>query len=295
LTDYAQLYEKLYTIRCFENLLLDKFSSGIFPGTTHTSLGHEANAVGVLSHAQENDVVVSNHRCHGHFLAYGGDPTALFAELMGKPGGVCGGVGGSQHLHWRNFYSNGIQGGTLAMAAGMAFAEKRAGRDAIVFDFMGDGTLGEGVVYECLNMISLWSLPILIVLENNHIAQTTPTEMAVAGSMTARFEAFGIPTTHLDTYDVTEILPVAGELTRIVRRESRPQALVLETARLGTHSKGDDTRDAMEVEQLWALRDPVEFVSLFMTDFERTPIQFRVMDRIQAAFEAALAMEGRPA
>ena len=295
MTDYAQLYEKLYTIRCFENLLLDEFSKGIFPGTTHTSLGHEANAVGVLSHAQENDVVVSNHRCHGHFLAYGGDPTALYAELMGKPGGVCGGVGGSQHLHWRNFYSNGIQGGTLAMAAGMAFAEKRAGRDAIVFDFMGDGTLGEGIVYECLNMISLWSLPILIVLENNHIAQTTPTDLAVAGSIPARFEAFGIPTTHLDTYDVTEILPVAGELTRIVRRESRPQALVIETARLGTHSKSDDTRDPKEVELLWTLRDPVEFIGLFMTDFERTPIQFRVMDQIQAAFEAALAMEGRPA
>ena len=295
MTDYARLYEKLYTIRSFETLLLDKFSSGVFPGTTHTSLGHEANAVGVLSHAQENDVVVSNHRCHGHFLAYGGDPTALFAELMGKPGGVCGGVGGSQHLQWRNFYSNGIQGGTLAMAAGMAFAQKKAGRDAIVFDFMGDGTLGEGIVYECLNMISLWSLPILIVLENNHIAQTTPTDRAVAGSMPARFEAFGIPATHLDTYDVTEILSTAGELTRKVRRESRPQALVIETARLGTHSKGDDTRNPMDVELLWALRDPVEFTGLFMTDFERTPIQFKVMDRIQAAFEAALAMEGQPA
>ena len=112
---------------------------------------------------------------------------------MGKPGGICGGVGGSQHLQWRNFYSNGIQGGTLAMAAGMAFAEKRADRNAIVFDFMGDGTLGEGIVYECLNMISLWSLPNLIVVENNHIAQTTPIEKAVAGSIPARFEAFGIP------------------------------------------------------------------------------------------------------
>ena len=295
MTDTAQLYEKLYTIRSFETLLLDEFATGIFPGTTHTSLGHEANAVGVLAHARANDVVVSNHRCHGHFLAYGGDPTALYAELMGKPSGVCGGVGGSQHLQWRNFYSNGIQGGTLAMAAGMAFAEKQAGRDAIVFDFMGDGTLGEGIVYECLNLISLWSLPILIVLENNHIAQTTPSDMAVAGSMPGRFEAFGIPATHLDTYDVTEIQRTAGELSRIVRRESRPQALVIETARLGTHSKGDDTRDPADVELLWALRDPVEFAGLFLTDFERAAIQFKVIDRIQAAFEAALAMEGQPA
>jgi TPP-dependent pyruvate/acetoin dehydrogenase alpha subunit len=113
--------------------------------------------------------------------------------------------------------------------------------------------------------------------------------------MTARFEAFGIPATHLDSYDVEEILRTAGDLTRIVRRESRPQALVIDTARLGTHSKSDDTRDPMKVEELWALRDPVEFTGLFLTDFERTPIQFKVMDEIEAAFEAALAMEGRPA
>jgi len=295
MTDYAQLYKKLYTIRSFETLLLDEFSSGVFPGTTHTSLGHEANAVGVLSYARENDVVVSNHRCHGHFLAYGGDPTALFAELLGRPGGICGGVGGSQHLQWRNFYSNGIQGGTLAMAAGMAFAEKQAGRNAIVFDFMGDGTLGEGIVYECLNMISLWSLPILIVLENNHIAQTTPSDRAVAGSMTARFEAFDIPTTHLDTCDVTEILPVAGELTRIVRQESRPQALVIETARLSTHSKGDDTRDAMDVELLWTLRDPVEFIGLLVQDQERFKLTSKIDKQIRTAYETALAMEGRSA
>ncbi len=294
MTDYAQHYEKLYTIRSFETLLLDEFASGIFPGTTHTSLGQEANAVGVLAQAREQDVVVSNHRCHAHFLAYGGDPTALYAELMGKPGGVCGGVGGSQHLQWRNFYSNGIQGGTLAMAAGMAFAEKKASRDAIVFDFMGDGTLGEGIVYECLNLISLWSLPILIVLENNHIAQTTPADQAVAGSMTARFEAFGIPATHLDTCDVVEVQEAAGDLTRKVRRESRPQALVIETARLGTHSKGDDPRDPRDVELLWDLRDPVERIGRLLQDRERVLIQRKVDERIRAAFETALAMEGQP-
>ena len=136
----ADFYQQLYTIRRFESVLLERFSTGIFAGTTHTSLGQEANAVGVLAHLQAQDVVVSNHRCHGHFLAYGGNPQALYAELMGKPSGVCGGVGGSQHLHWRNFYSSGVQGGTVAMAAGMALAEKRAGSGAIVVDFLGDGT-----------------------------------------------------------------------------------------------------------------------------------------------------------
>jgi TPP-dependent pyruvate/acetoin dehydrogenase alpha subunit len=288
----SRLYEQMLTIREFETVLLEKFSTGVFPGTTHTSLGQEANAVGVLNNAAENDVVVSNHRCHGHFLAYGGDPQALFAELMGKPGGVCGGIGGSQHLHWRNFYSNGIQGGTVAMATGMALAEKQACSGAIVFDFLGDGTLGEGIVYECLNMASLWSLPILYIVENNHIAQTTPNKVAIAGSIPDRFAAFGIPVAHLDSNDVFEIQDVARKLVQEVRRESAPRALVIETARLGTHSKGDDTRSAEELNVLWTLRDPVEFHGLFLDEQDRWKIQKLVMAKVEAAYEAALAMPG---
>ena len=288
----ARLYGQMLTIREFETTLLDKFSTGVFPGTTHTSLGQEANAVGVLNNAAENDVVVSNHRCHGHFLAYGGDPQALFAELMGKPSGICGGVGGSQHLHWSNFYSNGIQGGTVSMATGMAMAEKRAKRNAIVFDFLGDGTMGEGLVYECLNMASLWSLPILYIVENNHIAQTTPDSLAIAGSIPNRFTAFGIPVTHLDSFDVVEIQDAAHKLVAEVRQESAPHALIIETTRLGTHSKGDDTRSKQEINALWALRDPVETHGLFLDEQDRWEIQKQVMAKIETAYEAALASPG---
>lgn len=288
----ARLYRQMLTIREFETMLLDKFSTGVFPGTTHTSLGQEANAVGVLNNAAENDVVVSNHRCHGHFLAYGGDPQALFAELMGKPSGICGGVGGSQHLHWRNFYSNGIQGGTVAMATGMALAEKQSKNNAIVFDFLGDGTLGEGLVYECLNMASLWSLPILYIVENNHIAQTTPESLAVAGSIPDRFTAFGVPVTHLDSFDVLEIQDAAHKLVGEVRQECAPRALVIETTRLGTHSKGDDTRSKEEIAALWTLRDPVETLGLFLDEHDRFEIQKQVMAKIERAFEAALALPG---
>ena len=288
----ARLYGQMLTIREFETTLLDKFSTGVFPGTTHTSLGQEANAVGVLNNAAENDVVVSNHRCHGHFLAYGGDPQALFTELMGKPSGICGGVGGSQHLHWRNFFSNGIQGGTVAMATGMAMAEKRAKRNAIVFDFLGDGTMGEGLVYECLNMASLWSLPILYIVENNHIAQTTPDSLAIAGSIPNRFTAFGIPVTHLDSFDVVEIQDAAHKLVAEVRQESAPHALIIETTRLGTHSKGDDTRSKQEINALWALRDPVETHGLFLDEQDRWEIQKQVMVKIETAYEAALASPG---
>src|SRR5512139_1277806 len=175
--DDILLYERLYTIRRFEETLLENFPRGVFFGTTHTSLGQEADAVGVLSHLRQEDVVFSNHRGHGHFLAAGGDPYALFAELMGKATGVCGGRGGSQHLHWENFYSNGILGGTVPQAVGMALAEKLKGSHSITVVFLGDGTLGEGVVYEALNMAALWNAPILFALENNGIAQTTPIEL----------------------------------------------------------------------------------------------------------------------
>jgi len=287
-----ELFKKLYRIRRFETVLLDQFKTGIFPGTTHTSLGQEANAVGVLSHLRKDDVVVSNHRCHGHFLAYGGDPQALFAELMGKPSGVCGGVGGSQHIHWRNFYSSGVQGGTVAMAAGMALAEKRIKSGAIVVGFMGDGTLGEGIVYECLNMISLWQLPILIVLEHNQIAQTTPTSLAIAGSVIKRFEAFGIPTEELDTSDILEILPVAGKLIEQVRLETAPRALIITTARLGAHSKGDDTRCPNEVESLWQLRDPIAIQAARLPEMAFNQVVSAVDAEIQRAFEEALAAKG---
>ncbi len=288
----THLYQQLYTIRRFETLLLEKFPTGIFNGTTHTSLGQEANAVGVLSNLREDDIVVSNHRCHGHFLAYGGDPQALFAELLGKPSGVCGGVGGSQHIHWKNFYSSGIQGGTLAMAAGMALAEKRMGNDAIVVDFMGDGTLGEGIVYECLNMISLWGAPLLIVLENNHIAQTTPTKLTLAGGIKQRFEAFDIPTTQIDSSDILEILPIAEDLIHQVRMEKSPQALIIDTERLGSHSKGDDTRSPEQLEQLWGARDPIAIHGNRLSEEDRHTMNQKVEGLIQGAFNRALEMEG---
>ena len=288
----THLYQQLLTIRQFETVLLEHFKTGIFAGTTHTSLGQEANAVGVLTHLAENDVVVSNHRCHGHFLAYGGDPQALFAELMGKLSGVCGGVGGSQHLHWRNFYSSGVQGGTVAMAAGIALAEKHVESGAIVVDFMGDGTLGEGIVYECLNMIALWQLPILIVLENNRIAQTTPSSLAVGGSIRQRFTAFGIPTAEIDSSDILEIQPLAGDLIQEVRAQCAPRVLIITTARLGSHSKGDDTRSSSDLAVLWQTRDPLIIHGARLPEGIRTTVEYEVAESIADAFEAALAADG---
>lgn len=281
------LYRSLYKIRRFEETVLENFPRGIFFGTTHTYLGQEANAVGVLAHILENDVIFSNHRSHGHFLAYGGDPHALFAELMGRSTGVCGGRGGSQHLYWRNFYSNGILGGIVPIATGMALAEKYKQSGSIAIAFLGDGTLGEGVVYEAFNMASLWHAPIFYVLENNHIAQTTDIRLALAGEICNRFSAFGIPSYQLASSDVLEISATSRELISRVRLEQHPAALIVETHRFGPHSKGDDTRDPSLLDQMRLEFDPLQIHGCRLEVSEKTVIETDVYQEIKIAFEQA--------
>ena len=281
------LYRLLYKIRRFEETVMDNFPRGFFFGTTHTYLGQEANAVGALAHIQEPDIVFSNHRCHGHFLAYGGDPRALFAELMGRATGVCGGRGGSQHLHWRNFYSNGIQGGIVPIATGMALAEKFKQSGAVAIAFLGDGTLGEGVVYEAFNMASLWKAPILYILENNHIAQTTESDLVLAGDICGRFNAFGIQSFSLISSDVLEIMAVSAELLAQVRNDQRPAALIIDTHRFGPHSKGDDTRDPTVLAKMRLDYDPLQIHGLRLASSEKVTIETVVDEEIRTAFELA--------
>lgn len=288
MVDYQQLYHTLFRIRRFEETVLENFPHGVFFGTTHTYLGQEANAVGVLSQISPGDVVFSNHRCHGHFLAYGGDMRALFAELMGKATGVCGGRGGSQHLQWHDFYSNGVQGGIVPVATGMALAEKLKGSGVIVVAFLGDGTFGEGVVYEALNMAGLWKAPVLYVVENNHIAQTTPSALALAGKVAGRFEAFGISVSELDSSDVLEILPISSELLEAVRAQTAPHALILNTCRFGPHSKGDDTRDPTVVAHMRLERDPIKIHGARLERSDLVAIEAAVETEVALAFQQAM-------
>jgi TPP-dependent pyruvate/acetoin dehydrogenase alpha subunit len=262
LVELADLYRSMLRIRRFEETVLGEFSRGYFFGTTHTYVGQEANAVGVLQNINTEDIVVSNHRSHGHFLAYGGDMHALFAELMGKATGVCGGRGGSQHLHWKNFYT-------------------------VTITFLGDGALGEGVLYESLNMASLWSAPILFVLENNHIAQTTPAELNLAGNIAKRFKAFGIDCEDLDTSDVLMIKSSAARAIFEVREKSSPQVLILNTCRFGPHSKGDDTRPENEILDLRKNRDPISILSEHLEPEQIKPIEEEVDDEVKQAFQKA--------
>jgi len=286
-TPLATLYERMYFIRRFEETLLDLFSQGKLVGTTHTYIGQEANGVGVIDHLDPSvDTVFSNHRCHGHYLAYSDDPFGLLCEVMGKAPGVCGGKGGSQHLCRGNFYSNGVLGSIVPVATGIALAEKRKGTGAVSTVFLGDGTLGEGVTYESLNMASLWELPVFFVVENNHYAQSTPVELELAGSIRARAEAFGVETGELDTTDVEQIHAAAGHGVSRIRETGKPFWLVLHTYRFSPHSKGDDTRDPAEIDARRE-RDPLKVAGPRLHDAERAAIEARCEERLAETVAAA--------
>jgi TPP-dependent pyruvate/acetoin dehydrogenase alpha subunit len=220
-------------------------------------------------------------------LAYCGEIESLYLELMGKPAGLCGGRGGSQHLHYRNFYSNGVQGGIAPVATGMALAEKIKGSGAIAVVFLGDGTMGEGAVYESFNLAALWRLPILFVIENNGYAQSTPYQLQVAGELRARPAAFGIPVVERATTDVSEILSVASHLIDAVRSECRPACLLLENYRLGPHSKGDDFRDAAEINAAWE-SEPLRILKPRLRETDAAAIEVEVERLVQRAKENAL-------
>ena len=207
---------------------------------------------------------------------------------MGKSTGLVGGRGGSQHIQWRNFYSNGIQGGIVPVATGMALAEKFRQTGKITLVFLGDGTLGEGALYESLNISSLWKLPILFVLENNYYAQTTPIEKGVAGSMAGRFAAFGIPVWESDSADVLEIRLVAQAATQHVRSENGPGCLLLHTNRFSAHSKGDDPRSPEELVRIRAF-DPLMLHSPRLTAEELTRVETEVLAIVEDAFVRAEA------
>ncbi|GIH08165.1 hypothetical protein Rhe02_62320 [Rhizocola hellebori] len=275
-----RLYRRMRFIRRFEETLLGLFDEGVLNGTTHACIGQEADAVGVIEHVEEGDHIFSNHRCHGHYLARTGDALGLMAEIMGKEAGVCGGIGGSQHVCAPGFMSNGVQGGIVPTAAGIALAMKLRGSDRVSVVFIGDGTLGEGAVYETLNIAALWDLPLLIVLEDNEWAQSTPTELNTAGSMRARFEAFGIPVTETTTTDVAELDALAGNEIAAVRTTGKTRVLLVHTYRLCHHSKSDDHRPEEEVALRW-VTEPLAIA--------RQRIAESQWQRIDAEVEAALA------
>jgi pyruvate dehydrogenase E1 component alpha subunit len=184
--------ELMLSIRHFELTLLDLFALGKITGTTHTCLGQEYIPVALRTEIDHDDYVFSNHRGHGHYLARFGDRHGLLAEIMGREGAVCNGVGGSQHILRDRYLSTGVQGESVPVAVGAALHLKHTEPGQIAVVHIGDGTWGKGAVYEGLNMAALWHLPLVLVVEHNGIAQSTPTTAHLAGSIEGRARAFGI-------------------------------------------------------------------------------------------------------
>lgn len=283
-----RLYRRMRFIRRFEETVLELFERGLLNGTTHACIGQEADAVAIVEHLGHHDHMFSNHRCHGHFLARTGDAFGLIAEIMGKPDGVCGGIGGSQHLCAPGFMSNGVQGGIVPNAAGIALAKQLDGGAGLSVVFIGDGTLGEGVTYETLNVASLWKLPLVIVLEDNGWAQSTPARANLAGSICDRFAGFGLPVFEINSTDVEELHAFA-ERALAQAREEGPVAIVIHTYRLCHHSKNDDNRPAEEVAARWGL-DPIEIHGRRLGRSARAAIDTEVESALRDVIDQALAL-----
>jgi 2-oxoisovalerate dehydrogenase E1 component len=286
-----RFYAQMQLIRRTEQTFFDLYGRGLMAGTVHTSIGQEACAVGVVDALDRTrDVIFSSHRAHGHFLAYCDDVDGLVAELLGRRSGVVGGVGGTQHLHAHNLYTNGVQGGIVPNAVGAAFAEKHKQRRAIATVFLGDGTMGQGAVYESMNVAALWSLPLLFVLEDNQYAQSTHRRDEHAGSLAQRALPFGIESAEIEADDVFTVYETAQRAVAYVRSQSRPFFLTLHTYRLAPHSKGDDTRRAEELQRHWA-RDPLARLAATLPDARRAVIDAAIEQRIEDAVTKASAEE----
>jgi TPP-dependent pyruvate/acetoin dehydrogenase alpha subunit len=236
----------LYTlllIRHFELALLRLFRQGKVHGTTHTCLGQEYIPVALSTLLSPLDFLFSHHRGHGHYLARFQDPAGLLAEIMGREGALCKGVGGSQHLYRERYLSTGVQGENLPIATGVALHIKRQTPGALAVVYIGDGTWGEGTTYEALNIAQLWRVPLLVIVENNGIAQSTPTFLQMAGTIEGRVKAFQISYCKVVSRDINVIRAEIAPWIHQARTAGLPLVIEFETHRLGPHSKGDDSRD----------------------------------------------------
>ena len=263
MTNIEELYYEICLIRAFEEYLLHAFSLGHIPGTTHTCIGQEANSVAILNNIYQGDSVWSNHRCHGHFISYSKKPLLLLKEILGKKEGICGGRGGSQHLCYKNFFSSGIQGSGLGISIGYAEANKMKGNIAI--SFIGDGTFGQGIVYESINIALIRKVPIFIVIEDNEIAQTTKYSDVHFSSINSKLKGLGVDGISIVSTDLKEIEEVSSRLIKKVRASNQPFFLHIKTIRLGPHSKSDDTRSKDEIQSIQNL-DPIIINSKYVNN-----------------------------
>ena len=269
--DWQRVYQLMLTIRLFEERANDLYQRKIMPGLAHLSSGEEGVAVGVCTALRDDDYITSTHRGHGHCLAKGASADRMFAELLGKAAGYCGGKGGSMHIADQergNLGANAIVGGSLGIATGAALSIKQRGSDQVAVSFIGDGALGQGVLYEVMNMASLWKLPIIYVCENNLYGEYTASSETIAGRPIERATAFGIPATEVDGQDVRAVYAATAEAVARARSGGGPAFLWCSTYRYFGHHVGDVDRGyyrSREEEQFWReQRDPISLARVWL-------------------------------
>ncbi len=298
---YLHMYEQMAKIRAFEEKVNELYMSALMPGLAHLYIGEEAVAVGVCEALTRDDYITSTHRGHGHCLAKGASVDRMFAELLGKEAGYCRGKGGSMHiadLDSGNLGANAIVGGSAGIATGAAFSSKRLRTGRVTVCFFGEGALGQGILYEVMNMASLWKLPVIYVCENNLYNEYTHYTETTAGKITARAEAFGIHTETVDGQDVRAVYETMTRLVDRVRTGEGPAFLVCNTYRYLGHHVGDIDRSyyrPKEEEEEWKThRDPLKLLSKWLIDQGLVgrqiidQIEAQVKDEIEAGAEFAI-------
>jgi pyruvate dehydrogenase E1 component alpha subunit len=293
-----QMAEQMLRIRAFEGAANQLYLSAKMPGLTHLYIGEEAVAVGVCSTLRREDVITSTHRGHGHCIAKGADVRLMFCELLGKEEGYCRGKGGSMHIadHANgNLGANAIVGGSAGIATGAAFAAQRLGSDRVAVCFFGEGALGQGLLYEVMNMASLWKLPVIYVCENNLYNEYTNFAEVTAGSIPARAEAFGIPAEEVDGQDVVAVYEATGRAVENARSGGGPSFILAATYRYHGHHVGDIDRAyyrKKEEEELWVSeRDPIQLLAARIGDASaikalRERVEAEVADAVAYALDA---------
>src|SRR5687767_15141661 len=257
-------YRQMIKIRLFEEQVNQLYLSAKMPGLAHLYIGEEAVAVGVCEALRSDDYITSTHRGHGHCIAKGAALDRMFAELLGKEAGYCRGKGGSMHIadmDTGNLGANAIVGGSTGIATGAALSAKMRGSDQVAVCFFGDGALGQGLLYESMNMAALWKLPVIYVCENNLYGEYTPGSETIAGDILGRPRALGVHAESVNGQDVQAVFATMKKLVERARRGEGPAFLECKTYRYYGHHVGDVNREyrTRDVEKTWMTeRDPLQ-------------------------------------
>jgi len=294
---WLHAYRQMVSIRVFEEQVNEVYTRALMPGLAHLYSGEEAVAVGICEALRIDDYITSTHRGHGHCLAKGASPDRMFAELLGKEAGYCRGKGGSMHIAdpaTGNLGANAIVGGSVGIATGAAFAAKNLGTDRIAVCFFGEGALGQGSLYEVMNLAQLWKLPVIYVCENNQYNEYTHYQETTAGTILGRAAAFGIEAASVDGQDVRAVHEVATRLVKRARAAEGPAFLQCDTYRYSGHHVGDINREyyrSKQEEHLWKTdRDPIKVLErwLLSQGYADAASLDHVLSEVRSIMEAAV-------